>query len=187
MIKITNNWNEFLQAYASANSGDSSGSKRHDHASAEKSSSLLNTFNPQPKPSHVRFNSLVDVSKKFKKQKKYKLKSLNNISNSFVGMKNPLGKVDTNIQYGHNSGKHYNTNFSQTQNIFLSSSDHFRGTSEEADLMHLTYDNIHGNQGLENKENINLLEWDDSLEDKIQDDIPYSSMIYSNPICKSSI
>ena len=130
---------------------------------------------------------MVDVNKKFKKQKKYKLKHLNDNNNSFAGIKNLFGRVDTNIQCEHNSGKYYNTNFSQTQNIFLSSSDHFRGTSEEADLMHLTYDNIQGNQGLENKENINLLECNNFLEDKMNDNIPNSSMIYSNRICKSFI
>lgn len=137
MIKITANCDNFLQSYASANSGDSSGSKCEKNSN-EKSNSLLHSFNPPPKSSHVRFNSLVDVSKNFKKHKKYKHKLLND---SFTGMRTVLGKVDTNANLDHTSNKYYHSNLNQTQNLHLNHSDHFRGASEEADLMHYTYDN----------------------------------------------
>ena len=181
MIKITNNVDTFLQNYASANSGDSSGSNKQERVSAEKHSSILNSFNPPAKPSHVRFNSLVDIDKKFKKHKKLKLKS-HNSKNSMSGMRNVLGQLDPNLGYGHNSSKFYENNLNQTQNILLNNSDPFKSSSEETpDLMHYTYDNLQGNQGLENKENIGLLD-SDMLIDHKMGDMGDSIMYPNNPI-----
>lgn len=143
MIKITNNCNDFLQAYASANSGEGSGSNKHGGASVDKVNNAATTFNQPPKSnSHVRFNSLVDVNKKFKKHKKLKLKHPNESNNSLTGMRSILGKVDTNAQYGQGSSKYFHDSLNQTQNILLNNSDPFRGTSEENELIHYTYDNF---------------------------------------------
>lgn len=181
MIKITNNVDTFLQNYASANSGDSSGSNKQERVSTDKNSSVLSSFNPPQKSSHVRFNSLVDIDKKFKKHKKLKLKS-HNSKNSISGMRNVLGQLDPNISYGHNSSKFYENSLNQTQNILLNNSDPFKSSSEETpDLMRFTYDNLQGNQGLENKENIGLLGSDMSIEHKMGD-VGDSIMYPSNTV-----
>lgn len=169
MIKITNNCNDFLKAYASANSGDSSGSNKIEKVCLEKQHSFSKVGYQQQRPSHVRFNSLAEISHKFKKQKKYKLKDINEANNSFSGMRNVLGKIDTNIE--------------NSQHSFLNNHpEHYRRVSEGAEMLNYSYDNLQGNQGSENKENINLLESNHTIEDKIDHDAPMDSMMYSNRI-----
>lgn len=75
MIKITANCDNFLQAYASANSGDSSGDSKHkERFMVEKRVDAANPINQPNKSSHVRFNSLVGIDNKFKESKKLKFK-----------------------------------------------------------------------------------------------------------------
>jgi len=75
MIKITNNWDDFLQAYASGNSGESSGSSRpKERLSIEKGKENRNPLNQTNKSNHVRFNSLAEISNKFKTHTKLKFK-----------------------------------------------------------------------------------------------------------------
>jgi hypothetical protein len=75
MIKITSNCDDFLQAYASANSGDSSGSSRpQERLSIEKGKENKSLINQSNNSNHVRFNSLVEISNKFKTHTKLKFK-----------------------------------------------------------------------------------------------------------------
>ena len=63
MIKITSNCDDFLQVYASANSGDSSGSSQpKEWLSIEKGKENKNLLNQSNKSNHVRFNSLANKS-----------------------------------------------------------------------------------------------------------------------------
>lgn len=149
MIKITNNVDRFLQNYSSAKSGDSSGSKNKDKLSLEHSNKDSNLTAGLQEPTHVRFNSLVDVTDKFNNRKKL--------------------------------GLFYNSNLSQTQNIYGNYSDQYREMSESNPLNSNTFDNVQGNQGRENKENI------PECPDSLDKEMPDASMPlgYGDRICKT--
>jgi hypothetical protein len=185
MIAITNNCDGFLQNYASANSGDSSGeSKGKEGLSMEKRQVDSSSFGQPNRPSHVRFNSLADISNKYNTQNKLKFKNGKIAENQYSHMRTPLNKTGEVAQMGNNSAPFFHPNLVKSQSAYHQHSDEYKDSSDGFGMMNYSYDGLQGNQGLENKENINLLECHDTVEDKLGDVSPLTSMMFANRICK---
>ena len=185
MIRITNNWDDFLQAYASANSGDGSGSSNNkERWSVEKRKDHNENLNQHSKSSHVRFNSLVDVNRKFKDHKKLKFKNGKIAGNDYSNLRNVLGKIDTNAQFGNNSGDIADAKFGKTQPIYTHPIENLRDSSLGTGVMNHSCGNLQGRESFENKANLNLLESINSIEDKNNEMPPINSMLHANRICK---
>ena len=175
-----------MQAYASANSGESSGdSKNKDKHSIEKRNIESASFGHTQRPSHVRFNSLAEISTKYGNQDKLKFKNGKIARNDYRDLRVPLNKIDTNsVNFGHNSAPYYHPGLVKSHSHYQKGSDEFKGSSEELGIMNYSYENLQGTQGLENKENINLLE-SHSSEEKLED-LAAHNMLFANRICKPS-
>lgn len=183
MIKITNNWDDYLQAYASAHSGESSGeSKQKEKLSIEKVNDDSHSFGNTYKSSHVRYNSLVDNSNKYNTQKKLKFKNGAIAKNEY---REPLGKVDTNApHFANNSAPFFQPEIGKNHNFYQKHTDEFKNSSEGAGLLNYSYENLQGNQGLEGKDHINLLESHNTIEHPMEEVPPLTTMMFNNRICK---
>lgn len=187
MIKITNNWDDFLQNYASANSGDSSGgSKQKDRLSVEKrTAGDAASARQANKPTHVRFNSLADISNKYNTQKKLKFKNGKIANNQYKEPRVVLGKVDTNsAQIGSNSAPFMHPNLVKSHSAFQKLPEDLACSPEKPDLGNFSYENLEVGNDLDNKENINLLESVSSIEEKMEDESALPDMAFTNRICK---
>lgn len=176
-----------MQAYASANSGDSSGeaSKHKDKLSADKRSTEHAYFNQTQKTSCVRFNSLADISNKFNTHKKLKFKNGKAARNDFRDMRTVLGKIDQNSShYMNNSASFYQPPLVKSHSLYQKHPDDSKDSSEGCGILNFSYENPQANQGLSNKENINLLESNMTIEDNMDKMPPLPSILYPNPICK---
>jgi hypothetical protein len=180
MIKITNNCNDFLQAYAS---GDSSGdSKAKDKSSLENKPSRSSIFGQTQKPSHVRFNSLANISNKFNNHKKLKYKDGKMSKDDLVNVRNILGEVDQNASHIMNSSvPYFPPTLVKSHSLYQKHPDDSRESSDG--ILNFSYENMQGNQGLE-KENIGLLESHQTNEEKMEEVPSLTSMMYANQICK---
>jgi len=123
MIKITNNCDNFLQAYNSGNSGDSSGeSKNKEIMSTEKRNMESSIYGNHHRGSHVRFNSLADISNKYNTQNNLKFK---NGRIAPKELRTPLGRIDTNIPE------------IKSHSFYHKLSDESKRSSEEFNIMNL--------------------------------------------------
>lgn len=190
MIKITGNCNDFLQAYNSAHSGNDSSrdSKNKEEPLVDKKQDDSTSFGQRHATSHVRYNSLVDKSNKYNTQKKLKFKNGKIAQNSYGNGRTALAKVDTNAaQFANNSAPYYHSALVKSPSLYQKNSEDYKEGSEGTGVLNLSYPNFQGAQGLENKENINLLESNNSLEEPLEDVPPLTTMILNNRNCKSPV
>lgn len=173
-----------MQAYASANSGESSGdSKNKDRNSIEKRNIESASFGHTQRPSHVRFNSLAEISTKYVNQDKLKFKNGKIARNDYRYLRTPLNKIDTN--FGNNSAPYYHPSLVKSHSHYQKHSNDFKGSSDELGILNYSNENMQGAQGLENKENINLLDSHNTSEEKLED-MADPGMMFANRICKPS-
>lgn len=176
-----------MQNYASANSGDSSGgSKQKDRSSVEKRPIGGNTsFAHTNKPTHVRFNSLADISNKYNTQKKLKFKNGKIAGNQYKEPRAVLGKIDTNsAQFANNSAPFLHPSLVKSHSAFQKHPEDLESSTEKPERQNFSYDNLEINNDLDNKENINLLESDNSAEEKMESENPLTNVLFTNRICK---
>lgn len=175
-----------MQAYASANSGESSGdSKNKDRHSIEKRNIESASFGHTQRPSHVRFNSLAEISTKYVNQDKLKFKNGKIARNDYRYLRTPLNKIETNsVNFGNNSAPYYHPSLVKSHSHYQKHSSDFKVSSDELGLMNYSNENLQGAQGLENKENINLLESHNTSEEKLEDMVDPNGMLFANRICK---
>jgi hypothetical protein len=186
MMKITQDWDGFLQAYASANSGESSGdSKNIDKLSVEKRNIESASFGHPQRSSHVRFNSLAGISTKYGNQNKLKFKSGKIAKNDYKDLRTPMNNLSHNsANFGNNSAPYYHPNLVKSHSHYQKQSDDSKEYSEELGIINYSYENLKAAQGLENN---NLLESHNTSEEKFEDMAPLSSLMFPNRICNSII
>ena len=145
MLKITRHCDGYLQAFASAGSGDSSGdSKNKKRLSAEKMNPESSFEGPSHNGTHLRFKSLADSNyQKFKIQNKLISNNRKSSNNHYRKFGNVLEKIDMNV-------------------------DNVIAPFYNPEGINYSYENIQGTQGLENKENFNFLESQNTIEDKME-------------------
>lgn len=152
MIKITNNCDDFLQAYASGNSGDSSGESKNKENIPPKHNSSI--YSSEFRGAHLRFKSLTDSN-----YHKYKAKN----NGCLTGDKNvkieelkdnrvPFARVDSNpASFGNPTIPFYHPpELIKSHSFYNKLSDESKQSSEDLGILNYSYENAQGAQGLEN-------------------------------------